>query len=226
MLTIGLICVIIISIIDIGTELFFAFALPDSGVLVWSGAIFVELDGVMFAVLTVALIVTTCSVFSRINTKFRLRPVIKDKCAIGTMTTIFTFSYLLRTVYLMSQIFIDPGEKCEPEIIYMDYALLLSLLPLFDIFPILVVFVYHIITLKNSKNPKQGPDESLMINTSSDMDTSVLTRIEKRLYSIDDGSPIIETYMDRETNLTDEEFRVRKESVNTIRTTPRTSNAE
>jgi hypothetical protein len=78
------------------------------------------------------------------------------------MTSIFTLSYLLRTMFLISQVWLAPvcDTNYNPQEAYIDNMLFLALLPIFDIIPILVVLVYHVITLWNAKDYHKAPADS------------------------------------------------------------------
>jgi hypothetical protein len=168
-----IICTWIIAVID-GVSLLCKekYSSGDLVVLVMS-----QINSIIYAALTIGLLVSTFLVFRRVESQKRYsRPVIKDKCAMSTMTLSFTLAYLLKTLFLVIQGFwlgtIDPTCSFKE---YIDYVIFLSGLIMFDMVPILVVLIYHFVTLKNSK------------------DYVVLAKAKKsfnntRLYSIDDLS--------------------------------------
>ena len=120
---------------------------------------------------------STLVVTKRINgSKTFKRQVIKDKCAMYAMTIIFTLSYLLRTMFLISQIWLSPvcDGGYNPRTAYIDSMMFLALLPIFDTIPICVVLVYHVVTLRNVKPYTKAADDQP-------------TKVD-RLYSIDDFS--------------------------------------
>ena len=67
-----------------------------------------------------------------------------------TMTFIFTASYFLRSLFLLSQIWL--GDACEDGDVTQAFAndlMFLILLPVSDLIPIIVVLYYHYKTMRN-----------------------------------------------------------------------------
>lgn len=123
-----------------------------------------QLNSLIFFIITIGLVVSTMVVTKRIKkSKTLKRQVIKDRCAMYAMTIIFTLSYLLRTMFLISQIWLAPvcDGGFNPKTAYIDEMLFLALLPIFDTIPIFVVLVYHLLTLRHVKEyVKASPDSS------------------------------------------------------------------
>ena len=103
------------------------------------------LDGCIFSILTLILVFHTVVLYVSLRS-FRTG-VVKDKCLIATMSSLFTISYGSRCVYLLVQgvkVIESEGEiTCDQ--VYRDNVFFLSLLPLFDFLPIIAIFLFHII---------------------------------------------------------------------------------
>lgn len=90
-----------------------------------------------------------------------------------TMTFIFSASYFLRSLFLLSQIWL--GDACTDGDItqaFANYLMFLILLPVSDLIPILVVLYYHYKTMRNVA-PYVPPQNAKK-------------KSQHRLYSLDD----------------------------------------
>lgn len=112
-----------------------------------------KLNSALFFAITIGLVVSSVIVARQINSsKTFKRQVIKDKCAMYAMTFLFTVSYFLRAVWLITEdtlIAKRAGDCTDSKWIYINVMTFLCLLPITDLVPIVVILTYHICTMRN-----------------------------------------------------------------------------
>jgi len=112
-------------------------------------------NSIFFLAITAGLIVSTILVSTRINNlKTFRKQVIKDKCAMNSLTIIFTTTYFMRSVFLIAEIPLVPDCKAggtgTGEQLFTFYIWYLVMLPLTDCVPILVILGYHLVTMRGT----------------------------------------------------------------------------
>jgi hypothetical protein len=120
---------------------------------------FFSIDSWIFFAITVGLIYSSFLVIYRLKTQRTFKKhVIKDKCAMFAMTSVFTLSYFLRSVFMLTEPMLMPSccNGCyenggtSKQMTYFNLLYLVQL-PVTDCVPILVILLYHLMTMRNSK---------------------------------------------------------------------------